>query len=634
MRKKYFLPLFLFYIITAFGQQSTVAKQIVEGEIEFISKLPDPATMDYPDCNYTAVLNLKSNSSDVSISIVFKGIENRKKLATANYRAGDKVRVTMIPFEKADAEIRQTQLADGVDDFEMKVYYAVESKKIKRYSKGAKRTLEAKTTKVTSIEIVAKDRKSARIRKKKIKSEIKRIDKLLKSHGGTWTQWEDDIQEFKTEYAKATEAQASKWVGNAFFSAGNAYAEQNEGNFVEAMTSFNTYLKQYNIDLIVIRIPFKGEVSGNLFSDKLSDYVVNPYAMKVTQELLKNDVEVHDILPKLLEEREKHPLLFWYNDFEETHPAEAISWIVARELKELLSRYPEYENIPRIETLIKDTVGIRNGKSYRWPTGNKAFKANKMITFKSVTDTLGKVLDINYDENYSPFLFIGNSFLAFPSIKRGGSIPHYFAYETGFSPDVYYRSGGIGLGRLIYQKGLSFIEKRRALVYIALPQSFQGTVPVIPLSASINEEKYGEKSIIKLDKNTWAKHTAFIPEESEKNILLIQQNGYLRAIGKEVGKSDGGDIIVTLPKTPTFDKNDILKIGFEFRSVGFGTVVVNYNGEEKSFLRSNDSNDDYFETVYFKINKQTNNREFKISFRGIKRKQVIKEINVSLLSSK
>ena len=58
--------------------------------------------------------------------------------------------------------------------------------------------------------------------------------------------------------------------------------------------------------------------------------------MKVTYDLLKNGVEVHDILPKLLEERNNYPLLFWYNDFEETHPAEAISWIVARELKEIL----------------------------------------------------------------------------------------------------------------------------------------------------------------------------------------------------------------------------------------------------------------------------------------------------------
>lgn len=635
MEKKYVLILCLLFLVNVFGQKSTVSKLVVEGEIEFISKLPNPSTMDYPDCNYSAILNLNTDSGATDVTVVFKGIEDRK-LVTASFRVGDKVRLTLIPFEDAEVEIRQIQLVDEVDDFDMKVYYAIQSKKIKKYSENTNNnTVTSTTEKVESIQIVPKDLKSTRIRKKNIKSEIKRIEKLLKSHGGTWEQWEKDINGFKAEYAKATKAEASKWVENSFFSAGKAYAETNEGNFVEAMTRFNAYLKQFNIDLIVIRIPFKGEVSGGLFSDKLSDYVTNPYALKVTSDLLKNDVEVIDILPKLIEERMKSPLTFWYNDFEEAHPAEPVSWIVAKELKSVLSRYPEYKDSPRVETNLIDKVGINTGgPAYKWPKGNKSFSSNQLIGFKAVVDSTGEMLQLNFDKTASPFLFIGNSFMAYPALRKGGSIPHYFTYETGILTDVYFRSGGAGFGRLIYKKGLSYLENRRAIVYIALPSDFQGTVPEIPLGASIHKDDYTEKPMLKLGENTWSKHTVFIPEISARNILHIQKNGHLRAIGKETGKSDGGDVIVTIPDVAAFKKNDILKIKFEFRSVGYGNVVVNYGGQEKSFFRSNDSKDTNIETVYFKIKEKTDIKKFKISFRRLKRKQVIKEIDVSLLRSK
>lgn len=635
MKQKWLLILNLLLFTNIYSQDITSSEILVEGEIEFISQLPNPKEMDYSDCNFSAIIKIHTTSKDARVAVVFKGIVNRELVKTTQFKVEDKIRVTLIPFEKASAEIRQTQLVDQIDDFDMKVYYAVKTLKINTYSKSqSPKNIIVKNEKVETISILPIDQKAAKIRKRNINSEIKRINKLLKSHGGSWEQWEKDIQDFKAEYAKATEAQESKWIENSFFSAGNAYSETNEGNFVEAMTNFNTYLKQFNIDLIVIRIPFKGEISGDLFSDKLSDYVVNPYAMKVTSDLLKNDVEVIDILPKLLEERMNHPLLFWYNDFEETHPAEAISWIIAKELKKILARYPEFEASPKIKTNVRDTTGIRNSKSYRWPKGNASFPDNKLITYKTVTDSLGKMLKLEYDKNTAPFLFIGNSFLAFPSIERGGSIPHYFTYETGLKPDVYFRSGGVGLGRLIYKRGKSYLENRRAIVYIALPQSFQGNVPVIPLAASLIEENLHEKYSFKLDKNNWNEQLKFTPQLGVGEAFSITKNGHLSAFGKNGFKSDGGDIIGKLPDTFELNKDDILKISFEFKSVGFAKIVVTYDGEEKSFLRSNNVNETYFENVYFRIGTNTENREFKIAFIGVQGKQLIKEINVSLLTSK
>ncbi|PTX62932.1 hypothetical protein C8N46_102333 [Kordia periserrulae] len=635
MKKTYIFIACLLVVVNVYAQTSSKDKLAVEGEVVFVSKLPKPNEIDYPNCNYSAIVKLNSKDENTRVNVIFQGIVNKQKVATANFKIGDKLKLNLLPFNKTKAEVRQTQLVDEVDDFDMKVYYALEAKKIKQFSsKKTTATITTTKEKVAAISTLEKDRKAVRIRKKKIKSEIQRIEKLLQAHGNSWEQWEKDIQDFKAEYAKATEAKASKWIGNSFFSAGNAYAEQNEGNFVEAMTRFNTYLKQYNIDLIVIRIPFKGEVAGDFFSDKLSDGIVNPYAMKVTLDLLKNGIEVHDILPKLIEEREKHPLLFWYNDFEETHPAEATSWIVAKELKEILARYTEYDEVAKITTSLKDTVGVRNGKSYRWPKGNRAFSSSTMIPFKTVLDSTKNVVSIHYDTNTSPFLFIGNSFLAYPSIIRGGSIPHYFIHETGIQPDVYYRSGGVGLGRLIYKKGLSFLENRRAIVYVALPQSFQGTVPVIPLEASISQKRFQEKEIVTLQKDTWDAYVEFPPEVKPGIPFRIQENGYISVVGKNGIKSDGGDMVITIPEIKNMTKDTLLKVKFEFRSVGFGHVVVTYAGEEKRFLRSANVKDGYFETVYFNVKKNIDPQKLIVSFKSIKKKQLIKKINISVLSSK
>ncbi|QHI35615.1 hypothetical protein IMCC3317_09610 [Kordia antarctica] len=636
MMKKYLLIVCLILLFTnMYGQRENSSKLILEGEIEFISKLPNPEEINYPDCNYSTIFNVNTDSKNTKISIVFKGIVNKKRVATANYKVGDKIRVTLIPFDNANPKIRQTQLIDHVDDFDMEVYYAIKTTKIKKFSKSIhSKDVVSKKQKVTSVGTLPIDKKANRKRQKAIKSEIRRIQKLLKSHGGTWEQWEKDISAFKSEYAKANAAKESKWIGNSFFSAGKAYADANEGNFVDAMTDFNEYLKQFNIDLIIIRIPFKGEVSGSLFSDKLSDHVVNPYAMKVTSDLLKNDIEVLDILPKLIEERTKHPLVFWYNDFDEKHPAETVSWVVAKELKKLLKRYPEYKTIPKITTYIKDTIGIGNGKQYKWPKGNELYSPKKNITFKTVVDSLENIIRIEYDKNTSPFLLIGNSFLGFPSIARGGSIPHYFMYESGFKPDVYYRSGGIGLGRLIYKKGKSYLENRRAIVYVALPESFQGNVPVIPLAASMNIDNYDEKEIITLDINNWSEHVVFTPKLAAGDTFNITKEGYIAAIGQKGISTDGGTLKVTLPDTLELNANDVLKIHFQYTSVGYSEVTVYFDGQEKSFLRSKNVKDNYYENVYFKLTKKTKNRNFEIAFQNIKRKQKIKKIKVSLLTFK
>lgn len=633
MKKHILFSILYIVCLSLYAQNQEISKIIIEGELKFVSELPNLDKMDYPDCNYSTIFEVNSDSSEINVNIIFSGIVNKERLSASNFKVGDKLRVTLIPFENTESKVRQTQLVDQVDDFDILTYYALDAKKIKKYSKKTNsKTIVSQKEKVREIEISSIDKKARRIRGKTIKKDLKKIEDLLKSHGGTWEQWEKDLENFKSEYNKANKSKKSKWIGNSFFSAGKAYSNS-EGNFVNAMIDFNNYLKQFNIDLIILRIPYKGEVVGDLFSESLSDNITNLTAMKITFEMLKNDIEVIDIVPRLIENRLNYPLMYWYNDFDEIHPGEPISWVAAEEIKNRLKRYTEFNDYPKITTYIKDTTGIRNGKRYRWPKGNDFFPPKGVITYKSVVDSSRNMIQLEYNKNESPFLFIGNSFLAYPSIKRGGSIPHYFTHESGLIPDVYFRSGGVGLGRLIYKRGKSYIEKRRAVIYIVKPTHFQENVPIIPLIANINNQ-YEEKHIMKLNKTNWEEHVSFFPKLEDDNVFSIEKNENITVRVKNDNELDGGNIKINLPSNIVYNNNEILKVSFNFKSIGYSKVEVSYGTQKKSFLRTTNNNDNSYEEVYFKVNEEFKNNYLQIFFLGVQKPQQIKEIDISIITKK
>src|SRR6185369_4581951 len=95
------------------------------------------------------------------------------------------------------------------------------------------------------------------------------------------------------------EAKTRLWIGDSFFSAGDAgYGGVYKPEFVQSLIAFKNYLATRNVDLIVLRIPNKGEVVDDLFAPAPDDKVTNPYLLRLYKELLEADVEIiTDIIP-------------------------------------------------------------------------------------------------------------------------------------------------------------------------------------------------------------------------------------------------------------------------------------------------------------------------------------------------
>ncbi|APG66197.1 hypothetical protein LPB136_12800 [Tenacibaculum todarodis] len=466
-------------------------KKLTFGELSFISKLPDPKSINYPNCNFSVVLLTSENEK---ISVIFRGIKNNELLVASTLKKGDKLKLNLVPFKNTSSEIQQMQLSDDIEDFDLPIYFASNFSKVKSYLK--KNKVNKNKVKEEKLVIKPRSRFAIKQRKKYIKKDLKALRKRYKKEGSSnWESWYDSTLDYRKEYIKSFSKKEEKWVENSFFSAGKAFHKQKEGNFVDAMVEFKDYLNKFNIDLILVRVPYKGEICADLFIEHPPEnLIIDPYVLKITKELLENDLEVINITPRLIKERLNSPLTYFYNDFTESHPGEKVSLVIADEVVNRVKRYPFFKKESKKENIIseKKENQFRNRKKYKWPNGNDIYQATDDITYSAVINEQ-KTPFLLTDKSKSSILFVGNSFLAYPSFKKGASVPHYFKQQSNITPDVFLRSGGSGFGRLIFKNGEKYLEGKKVLVYIVHPDHFQGDVLKIPEAYKFKKDEFLEK---------------------------------------------------------------------------------------------------------------------------------------------
>ncbi len=474
-------------LVVLFGSTRVSAKPInLEGIIVNPSALPIPEKSDYPDCNYTAMFQVKNILSQDSsipekIVLVIPGFRKRKLLTDSIYTSGQRLMVKIELFDDISETLRQIQQADQINSLEYDYYYLTEGTRIDQIgpivrspvgiSKNNPLTqpiADAKKPKLTTQE-----KKAAKLRKQAMQKDLDRINKLLAKNGGDFKKWYDNLNDMRREYGKVIEKKDFKWIGDSYFSLKSwaLYKEEYLNyDFVSAMIDYNQYLRDRNIDFIVVRVPSMNEVVGDLFIQSFNNTEFNPYLHEFIKILLENDVETIDLVPPLVKNRFKYPLLFWYQTID-PHPAEGAGRITAQILSDRIKRYSMRKNkSPRVYLASTTMIPFRDDIykcDYTWPDGNKKYDTNSAVSFLGVFSKDGNVLQIN-ENSGSPVLFIGDSFLDYsPYGSRGGSIPQYFYYESGVLPDKFYRYGGATnlFGELI-RKGDSFLVNRRVVIFI------------------------------------------------------------------------------------------------------------------------------------------------------------------------
>ena len=102
---------------------------VIVGRISQTSKVPAPGTVPYKDCLTFVKVRVESVASGsydgAEMLVVMWAMKDNQWLPAASYGVGDRLRMTVIPFSRAAAEIRGTQRADDTEDYTLRPFYVV-----------------------------------------------------------------------------------------------------------------------------------------------------------------------------------------------------------------------------------------------------------------------------------------------------------------------------------------------------------------------------------------------------------------------------------------------------------------------------------------------------------------------------
>jgi len=175
-------------------------------------KVPDLSSNPYPDAYATArVLPLETTGTDIPkhqpIIALFRVLNDRRRLAAADFNPSDVLGVTLTPRDAASEGTRSTQVLDTFFAPELPVYYV----KTPTYLAGSS-TFEAEEDEVVTaaeppaVPVKASDAgpRKARLeadpeKQQRIASALQRIDAHLQREGGDWDRWQESLKGFRAD---------------------------------------------------------------------------------------------------------------------------------------------------------------------------------------------------------------------------------------------------------------------------------------------------------------------------------------------------------------------------------------------------------------------------------------------------
>ena len=457
-----------------------------EGTVRMTSSIPDPEKNDYPDCLYALLVELDSvlSSDEKQVPnelIINVPIMKRKKILEANrFLPGDKIQCTCAYYDSMPQDILEIQVSDDIESFEHMYFFSFSINRISSFSKNGVKDFAKRELTIFPIQSLPRDDRAVNLRKQRIEKEISRIEDEIKKHGGSFDAWKEEYQLIAKKYKNLCDNGWSGWINDSFFAAGAGTIQEGfettyqTKEFIDGIMPYKRYLQKNNIDLIVLRVPSRGDFAARvLASDSFQE---NPLWIEHYYECLKNDIEIVDPMPEMWKARFDYPLFYYYQSKTECHPFEGAAIVSAKCIADVLSRY---KYTPNEEITLKDSSVSANAILNFYPEGNNKFNPSDPVIFKGVVKD-DKYISLKQNTG-SPFLFVGNSYFFHPTKALGACIPGYTSFFLQTIPDFFYQQG---LGNAMLRNlisNTSVLGHRKAVIMVGHPSmTWKGGFPPLP----------------------------------------------------------------------------------------------------------------------------------------------------------
>ena len=562
-------------------QNSNLDNICFEGTIRATSSVPDPNENDYDNCLYALFVELDSVlTSNTPISnempceaIIVVPIMKDKRLIEENiFFPGDRIHCNCEEYDKMPLEIQRIQLSDDIQAFDHQQFFTIEVSKVKHFATYGNRNFAKREITILPIQTLSKDENAARLRNNRIQTEISLIEKEVKKHGGSFESWKKEYKPIGEKYAELCNKGWKGWINDSFYAAYGDETKYQTKAYIDGILPYKKYLEANNIDLIVLRIPSKGDFAARVLAAE--DFQENPAWVEHYYECLRNDIEIIDPMPEMWKHRFDYPLFYFFHPDSEFHPFEGQAFISAQVLSDVLRRYHFSPSDVHID--IEDYSFKTKETRFFWPEGNDKFDPNQNVVFKQVVqnkETIGS-LSVN---SGSPFLFLSNSFFWFPRGSQGASVPGYTAYLLQHIPDWFYQDGTTNpLIRMLVNTPEA-LQKRHAVIMVGYPGAWNGSFPVFP--------KYllDKPNSISLEK-TLDFISSDVTNLDNGSFLFVQEDG-VTAISPNPTSNDAKQFFEIELDVPKCENKDTCMLRINFTKTNFLSIHI-YEPNRKKVIDS------------------------------------------------
>ena len=249
--------------------------------IRSTSPVPDPKTVEYPDCLAMHVCEIVSGGDAQAPAtgealVAFAVLDDRRPLVAASFEEGTEVEAFLVPFNKMPAEVRSMQRSDSTDAIGLEVYAAVGAHAIGAMPAGVPAKHEVLPTERTAL-----------TREEEIAASIATIEGRLAAHGNTWQAWEQEMRACLKALDDRREKEDLPFRDGEFmfryFSGVRRPKKQAEHNFdwpdaqIRYFKSLHQQLASRGIDLIVVPFPPMEEIAAlRMVPNPPADGIVDP----------------------------------------------------------------------------------------------------------------------------------------------------------------------------------------------------------------------------------------------------------------------------------------------------------------------------------------------------------------------